>query len=134
MRAAQNPLGSGQTRADHAGSRFEYAAKSRGIAGIEQAAARLRALHYEADVLGSMKELQLLDARIARLEHLHLPIEPTLLELAYEGSVTVGAEWMPVSEAVTSQALADHDSNLRAFGVQRFTVSLRFGQQDLRQR
>jgi hypothetical protein len=81
-----------------------------------------------------MEQLQFADLRVAGLEHAHPGFEAALLEFAHERAVAIGAERMAVAESVAGQPFTEHDSNLRAFGVQRFTVSLRFGQQDLRQR
>jgi hypothetical protein len=67
-RAGQDPIGRRQAGSHYAGRRLEHAAKGRSIATVQPAAARLRALHDEANVLGRMKQLQLGDQRITRLE------------------------------------------------------------------
>ena len=128
MRAIQDPLGRRETRADDALRRLEDAAESRRVTAVEPAVARLRALHDEANVLGSVKQLQFADQRIARLEHLHARLEAALLEFAHEGAVPVGSERVTLGEAVTGQPFAEHDSNFRASGVQRVPLSSSLGQ------
>ncbi len=59
---------------------------------------------------------QLLVRRIARLEHAHLAIERPCPELAQECRVTVGPEWMAVTEAVARETLAGDHHDIVAHG------------------
>jgi hypothetical protein len=72
-----------------------------------------------------MKQLQLGQQRLARLEQLHALREPALLELTRERRVAVSAERVTIAETVAGQTLTEYDRNLRACGVQRFSSSRR---------
>ena len=131
---SQHPVGRGQAGADYAGGCLEHTAERRSVAAIEHAGTRLGAFHDKADVLGGVKKLQLSQLSVSRFEHAHLRVESALLKFPQERAMAIGTEGMAVAEAVASQPLAEHYCNLRAFGVQRCTLSLSFRQPDRTQR
>src|SRR5665213_150722 len=124
-RAPKDPLGGRKARSHYAGRGLEHTTKSGRVAAVQPAISGLRALHYEANVLGSMKQLELGVQRVARLEHPYFRVQTALLEFAQEGAVPVGAERMPIAKTISGEPLAQHDSNLGISGVQRVSLGLR---------
>src|SRR5579862_8866501 len=102
-----------ERRTDDARSRFVNALESRRVAGVEESSATCRAVAHELEILGGVKGAQLRLARNARLDLGDASHEVARAEFAHESRQTVGAERMPVAEAVARKTLTQHHTDAR---------------------
>ena len=60
-----------------------------------------------------MKQQQIIDTGLRRLQQCDLGVKPALFEFALKSGVAIGSERVPTGETVTSQTLANGDRCLR---------------------
>lgn len=100
-----------QRRTNHVRCNLEDAGKCRGITAIEKSTSFRRFLRHKIDVLGRMKQRELVNAGSSRYGVLNGVTETGPCEFIVEHFVAIGAERVTVTETVASKLLAPEHPN-----------------------
>ena len=103
---AHDHLSGPEGRADHRPGGVENARERRGIAEVEEAFPGQRHFLHELHVMRRVEKFHVFPGGVCGVIHLHMTREIAFLEAPQECVVTIGAEGMSLTEAISGDRLA----------------------------